>query len=399
MLAACVSEPAEKGFQGTGDFDKVEAAKTRVSLGLTYLKNGNFSQAKFNLDKALEFDPRSGQANFAMAFYYQQVDEVARAHEYYKQAIKLSRNDPDILNSYGAFLCKQGDYKQAKEYFLEAVDDKSYVSAAETYENLAICSESQGKVDEALAYFNSALNHQPTRTTSLLYLAQLYTQTGQWEEAKKALWKYERNASVSADSLWLSFQIAKGESDVNGAKEYAGLLQRLYPDHDNTAKALAMLGELKPGMAVTQKSRMTVGDPLSLTSAVTMDTRSTMVPNRINTDYTTSTAKIVSTAETMTVPDSVVVINEDTLKDGVTNSETALTTETSSSEIIGDAVIHSISEYSSDDGRLFHIVKPKENLYRISLKYNVKVRKLLEWNGLKDASSIQIGTKLWVKDS
>jgi type IV pilus assembly protein PilF len=46
----------------------------------------------------------------------------------------------------------------------------------------------------------------------------------------------------------------------------------------------------------------------------------------------------------------------------------------------------------------FHIVKPKENLYRISLKYNVKIKKLLEWNKLKDESSVLIGTKLWVRD-
>jgi type IV pilus assembly protein PilF len=48
--------------------------------------------------------------------------------------------------------------------------------------------------------------------------------------------------------------------------------------------------------------------------------------------------------------------------------------------------------------RQFHIVQAKENLYRISLKYNVKIRKLLEWNNLEDASSIRIGTKLWVKE-
>ena len=221
LLVACVSQPVDKGFKGTGDFDTEEAAKTRVSLGLTYLKNGNFSQAKFNLDKALEFAPRSGQANYALAFYYEQVEEIERAHEYYKKAISLSKQDPDILNSYGAFLCKQGDYNQAKKYFLKSVDDKSYISAASTYENLAICSENQGMIDEAILYFNSALNHQPTRASTLLYLSQLYTQTSRWDEAKKTLRKYERNARLSADSLWLSFQIARGQQDLRAAVEYA----------------------------------------------------------------------------------------------------------------------------------------------------------------------------------
>jgi type IV pilus assembly protein PilF len=47
---------------------------------------------------------------------------------------------------------------------------------------------------------------------------------------------------------------------------------------------------------------------------------------------------------------------------------------------------------------VFHVVLPKENLYQISLRYNVQMKYLMEWNELDDASSIRIGTKLWVKD-
>ncbi|MGK0371142.1 MAG: type IV pilus assembly protein PilF, partial [Glaciecola sp.] len=274
ILSACTSQPVDKRFKGAGDFDKVEAAKTRVSLGLTYLKNGNFSQAKFNLDKALDFDPRSGQANFAMAFYYQQVDEVKRAHEYYKQAIDFSDDDPDVLNSYGAFLCKQGDYGQAKRYFLKAVDDKRYVSTAGTYENLAICAESQGLIEEAIAYFNSALNHQPTRASSLLYLSQLYVKTKQWDAAKKTVWKYERNSNVSAESLWLSFQISQGQQNLREAVEFAEILKRLYPSNANTKKAVASLGKFQPDMAVTQKTKPTVINKEPLVSITMADIES-----------------------------------------------------------------------------------------------------------------------------
>ena len=40
-LSACASQNAGSGAD---DFDKQKAAKTRLSLGLTYLENGNFSQ-------------------------------------------------------------------------------------------------------------------------------------------------------------------------------------------------------------------------------------------------------------------------------------------------------------------------------------------------------------------
>jgi type IV pilus assembly protein PilF len=365
ILSACGSQPADKRFKGAGDFDKVEAAKTRVSLGLTYLKNGSFSQAKFNLDRALEFDPRSGQANFAMAFYYQQVDEVTRAHEYYKQAIDYSNNDPDVLNSYGAFLCKQGDYEQAKRYFLRAVDDKRYVSTAQTYENLAICAQSQGKIEEAIAYFDSALNHQPTRASSLLFVSQLYMQTNQFDAAKRSLFKYERSAGVSKDSLWLLFQIAQGQNDVRAAVEYSELLRTLYPSYPNTAKALEHIGKFQANMAITQKirpdnnARSQVGD-IPASSTITMD------------DIAASNAANLAS-----------------------QNESKLASESTKMTLI-PAV--DIPDEVATQQRQFHIVQAKENLYRISLKYNVKIRKLLEWNNLEDAPSIRIGTKLWVKE-
>ena len=70
-----MSQPLPDGFKDPDDFDTVAAAKTRISLGLTYLKNGNYSQAKFNLDKALQFAPRLADAHYSIAYYYQVVGE------------------------------------------------------------------------------------------------------------------------------------------------------------------------------------------------------------------------------------------------------------------------------------------------------------------------------------
>lgn len=232
VLSACVSEPIDPSFKGSAAVDKREAAKTRVSLGLTYLKNGNFTQAKSNLDRALKFDPKSSDAHFAMAFYFQQVDEIALAEQYYESALSLSDSDPNIVNSYGVFLCQQGKYDKAKRYFLDAVNAQNYAATAETYENLAICTQSQGDVTGAKKYFNSALNHQPTRSSTLLMLTNLYVQEGQWEEAKKKLVRYERSAPVSAETLYLNYQIAQGTGDFDTAKGYGNLLVRNYPEHE-----------------------------------------------------------------------------------------------------------------------------------------------------------------------
>lgn len=343
MLTACASSSKDDSFVGTGEFNAQEAAKTRVSLGLTYLKNGNFSQAKFNLDKALEFAPRSGEAHYAMAFYYQQVEELERAEEYYESALSYSKKDPDVLNSYGAFLCEQGQYPKAKKFFLQAVDDKSYIASAETYENLALCAQNQGLTDEAKTYFIAALNHQPTRASTLLYLAQIYVSEKNWEEAKKTIWKHERNASVSAESLWVSYSIAAGQNNLRSALEYADLLKRLHPEHAHTKAALASLGKFQPTMTVKSKDRPS------------------------------EDADIAQQAPKQSA--SVASVTKNKVSESISNKAKI-----------------------SPENTTFHVVQQDENLYRISLIYNVKMRKLLEWNNLSDESHIRVGKKLRVRD-
>jgi len=293
-LSACVSQPRDPSFKGAGAFDRVEAAKTRVSLGLTYLQNGNFAQAKFNLDKALEFAPRDGQAHFAMAFYYQQVEEFERAEDSYEEALTFSKNDPDVLNSYGAFLCQRGNYDKAKGYFLQAVDDRNYVSSAETYENLALCSQSQGNKQEAIQYFNSALNHQPTRSGSLFLLTKLYVEEEQWDDAKKTLFKYERNSPISAESLYLQFQIAQGMNDTKTAMGYGEILKSMYPEHQHTKDYLASMGKFKPAASITRKLR----EPLP--SAITEPDSASTSTNLIKIIDTTKDAadEIIQAAST-----------------------------------------------------------------------------------------------------
>ena len=234
LLTACVSEPRPDGFEHSDDFDQIEAAKTRISLGLTYLKNGNYSQAKFNLDKALQFAPRLADAHFSMAYYYQMVGETELAEASFQEAIDRAPDNPDIANSYGAFLCQNGKYRQAKTYFLKAVNNSSYVSSAETYENLALCSHSQGEIEDAITYVQRAIKHQPSRGKSLLFLAQLQVQQQQWQDAKQSIKRYERVASVTPETLWLSMTVEKALNNSKMVQGLGDMLIRMFPTHPKT---------------------------------------------------------------------------------------------------------------------------------------------------------------------
>ena len=252
LLSGCISQSNQNYGQ---KFDYLKASKTRVSLGLTYLKNGNFSQAKFNLDKALKFAPRSADANFAMAYYYQRVNELEQAENSYQFAMDLEPKNPNIANSYGAFLCQNGDYEKAKKYFLKAVNTSNYISSAETYENLALCSRSQGQPEDAIQYLRNAVNHQPGRANSLFLLARSLVEVQQWQEARVILRRYEKIAQLSPQSLLMAMKIESGTGNESAAKGYSEMLLRIYP---NDAITKTMVTEQQQLIEVSNSTKLPV---------------------------------------------------------------------------------------------------------------------------------------------
>ena len=370
LTSGCVSNN-QPGMYG-GNFDHEEAARTRMSLGLTYLQNNNYTQAKKNLDKALEFNPRSADVQFAMAYYYQLVGDNLRAEEYYETAIDLAPNNGDIANSYGAFKCQNGEYEKAKAYFFDAINNRLYANAAQTYENLALCAQSQGKLDEAIGYFQDALKHQPARGKSLFLLSELYTVSEQWELAESTLRKYERVAKVTPDSLWLAYEIAKGKGDLETAKGYGEMMMSLFPESELTKRYLVQRESMQNRVVKTVKSTQP------------NDSETEISENQTNTDGLAQTSSNDKENEKSVAQD-----NDAQRQSQSNNSDNAPTATANTPEKVQN------TELSVQSDK-FHVVKEGENLYRISLLHNIKMATLQEWNNLENTGAIIAGQTLWL---
>lgn len=369
FTSGCVSN-SQSGLYG-GNFDHEEAAKTRMSLGLTYLQNNNYTQAKKNLDKALAFNPRSADVQYAMAYYYQLVGDNLRAEEYYETAIDLAPNNGDIANSYGAFKCQNGEYEKAKAYFFDAINNRLYANAAQTYENLALCAQSQGKLDEAIDYFQDALKHQPARGKSLFLLSELYTVSEQWELAESTLRKYERVAKVTPDSLWLAYEIAKGKGDVEKATGYGEMMVSLFPESELTKRYIAKRDSMQSRVVKTVKSSSS-----EQTSKQSISEQSEAL----------SAQQALSNGEA-----------EPTTSDkDITEEQSAASDDEQTTTAQVRADDKKINAELSAQSDKFHVVKEGENLYRISLLYNIRMTTLQEWNNLENTGAIIAGQTLWL---
>ena len=387
-LIGCVSETQPGAF--SSEFDQQEAAKTRVSLGLTYLKNGNYSQAKQNLDKALAFAPRLAETHYGLAYYYQVVGESERADESYQTAMSLAPRDANIANSYGAFLCQDGRYDEAKRFFMQAVNAKQYANSAETYENMALCAQSQGEGEDAIEYLNSALKHQPGRAKTLFILTEMYVATEQYGLAAETLRRYEKVARVSADSLWMAIEIAKGQGDLRAANGYGDMLLRMYPNSP-LARLYIERQKTVPQPVVKVKTK-----PQSQAVSVSVSEKAA-VPEPQASEAAVAEANQPGAQEPVVVaeePEADVRDAQVSESSQPVQQEPAVVTEKpETDEPVAEAeqVIQ-----AGEAETLFHVVQPKENLYRLSLKYNIKLNTLKEWNNLDENGSINVGMKLWL---
>jgi type IV pilus assembly protein PilF len=340
IFSSCIS-------QNSQNFDQIKAAKTRVSLGLAYLQNGNFSQAKFNLDKALEFAPRLADANYAMAYYYQSVGELKQAENFYQFAMDLEPKNANIANSYGAFLCQNGDYEKAKKYFLQAVNTSKYISSAETYENLALCSRSQGRYEDVIQYLRNAVNHQPRRANSLFLLARSLVETHQWQEARDILRRYEKTSQISPQSLFMAMKIESATGNDNAANGYSDMLLNIFPNDPITKSLL-----------IDQLSLLEVDHKADKTTGLKSEQNIPIIYGK-DTDIEADEMVHLVVPVTEQLTEQIKQVEPEILK----------TPE-------------------------FHIVAKGENLYRISLLYNIRMQRLIDWNGLADASAIFDGKNL-----
>ncbi|WP_115717733.1 type IV pilus biogenesis/stability protein PilW [Gallaecimonas mangrovi] len=212
------------------EFDPIAAAKSRMQLGLAYLRNGDTAQAKMNLLKAQEYAPKMPQVYYSLGYYYQKVGETALAEQAYRRAIDLDPDNGEALNNFGAFLCGIGRYDESVKYFLKAVKAPGYIKVAGAYENAGTCSRLEGNLGDAEQFYASALSHDARRAASLLGMSEVLFAKGDYAGARGYLSRYERIARPSPQSLFLGLKLAKRTGNQQGVQQYGEELISKFPD-------------------------------------------------------------------------------------------------------------------------------------------------------------------------
>ena len=230
------------GAQGSAsaktDFDRNKAAQTRLSAGLTYLRQGNLQFAKRHLDRALELGANVGSVHFGLAYYYEQIKEFEKAEKSYKKALKLEPKNSDFLNGYASYLCNKEEYHQADVYFNKAISNPIYADVESAYMNAGVCAKLANQKSKAASYFRKALNRNSKLPTALLEMAEIEFENKRYERSFNYIKRFEDVSKTSSRSLWLALRVAHFLDNKNELSSYALKLEKLFPDADETAEFL-----------------------------------------------------------------------------------------------------------------------------------------------------------------
>ncbi len=224
-LAGCVTvtETAGNATQN----DPTEMAEARIALGLGYLENGSMIKARENLEKALQHAPDYYRSQLSMAHYYEAVGENDSARKMYRTALSEHPKNGNVLNNFGTFLCKQGEYDTADQYFRRAVEQPYYYLISASYENAGLCALKAGKTDNAREYFKRAIDHDPNRLLSILQLTKMEIEAGDYTPARLRLMDLNQRYGYQKASLKLLIELEKRAGNSALEQKYQTLLNSL----------------------------------------------------------------------------------------------------------------------------------------------------------------------------
>ena len=231
LASGCATVVETDSPEPTADAESRAAVHTQLALG--YLQRGQKKTALDELEQALEISPDYSQANYVMAMLQTQLDRPDKADHYYRKALESDPENSVAAHDYGIFLCKQGKVEEALEYFQSALSNPLYNGQILTNLRAGECLVSM-RTDRrgAEPYFRAALRANPRLAPALYYMADIAYAREEYLSARGYIERYFAVGPDTPASLLLAVKIESKLSAEDAANEYATRLREKFASSD-----------------------------------------------------------------------------------------------------------------------------------------------------------------------
>lgn len=231
MMSACATSTSRVKPDSV-DTQREEAARIHTALGQKYLEQGQYQIALDKLNTALRFDSNYADAHTVIALLYERIGKQKEAREHYLRAVKLRPNAGAENNNYAQFLCRDGDYAEARPYFDKSIADPFYKTPEVALTNSGTCALKAGNLDRAEHDLREAVRLSPNNAEALFQLSTVLYRKDDNFHARAFMQRLEAISPPRPESLLLGRNIELKLGDATSAQEYTRTLLQGFPDSE-----------------------------------------------------------------------------------------------------------------------------------------------------------------------
>lgn len=239
LLSACTTNPAAPGSTASMDLrpaserpvtsDNQARAKIHTDLGMAYVSAQRTGVALDEARIAMAYDDSYAPAHHLHALVLMALNDAASARAAFARADALAPGDPDINNSYGWFLCVQGEFDAGVSLLEQSARNPYYTTPTRPMTNAGLCRMAQGQLEAAEGYFRRAMELDGNNVQAILNLAAIAYRRNNPEAAHVYLNTVHQKSPPTAESLWLGVRVERARNDKETEASYSSQLKSRFP--------------------------------------------------------------------------------------------------------------------------------------------------------------------------
>ncbi|MDP1648229.1 MAG: type IV pilus biogenesis/stability protein PilW [Rubrivivax sp.] len=220
---------------GSEGADAERSAKVRLELAGLYLARGQASTALEEVKLAIAAKPDVAEAYNLRGLIYGTLGEMTLADESFRRALQLDPRDGDAMHNYGWFLCQQRQFAEAEAQFERALLQPQYRDVVRTLLAQGVCQARAGQWALAERTLSRSYELDPSNPVTAYNLSEVLLHRGELERARFYVGRINSRPALStAQSLWLAARIERRLGNLDGLQDYGRQLRDRFPQAPET---------------------------------------------------------------------------------------------------------------------------------------------------------------------
>jgi len=229
-------DQAEQQLLKSPDRDNVSCQVASADLAI---RKGDLNSAERAVQRALELDPKSSPAHFAMATVRLLQKDPPRAEQEFKAAADLAPSRSVVLLRYAEFKRQIGEHDKARAILTEVTrQTPDYFPAWCLLSQIAL---GEKKYDESLKLLENVFSRDPENLDARLLQADAWLTKG---ETQKAVQEVEHLDQVYPNVPLIKYQLARAYFQSNNPSQAIAAAKQAVVAKPDYAEAILLLGEL-----------------------------------------------------------------------------------------------------------------------------------------------------------